>query len=961
MKKLFFIIFSIFFTQYIYAQTGTLRGAIYDEQGEPMFATNVYVTGTSIGTVTDFDGKFELQIEEGAHSITFSYIGYENLEISEILIKKNEVTVLDNISLSPNSISMETVTISAEAKRTTEAALITVKKNSVILLDAVSSETLKQSGDGNAASAAKRVSGVSVEGGKYVFVRGLGDRYTKTQVNGMDIPGLDPDRNSIQMDIFPTNIIDNISVFKSFSASFPADFTGGIVNIETKSFPDTYSFNTSLKLSYNSMSSFKNDFISYKGSSTDILGFDDGQRDLPIQRGEIITFGDWLSGDANIYNENYNKLNSLEKTLATSKLTSLLNSSFSISSGNQKELTNFKLGYITAFSHKNNYTFYRENVTDYSKDVANPSNYALEIDENRVGEVGKQSSYISLLGGIGLKNELNKYKLNIIHLQNGEKSAALFDISLFQTDQGTIKKTDVLDYTERSITNILLSGNHYFNQAKSNLSWKISPTYSRIRDKDIRETSYIWSETTQKWYISPNTPPTRKWRYLDEYNLPLNVNYQRKMNLFERKAKFDIGINYTYKFRKFDNTNISLKSTTAFSQADFTGNPNELLTDLLVPQNGLGPGFVFESSSSAKNRYESSQSNIAFYAQQEFFPIKKLKSIIGVRGEYYQQFFNGQNQNGIVYNNLKVIEDVELYPAINLIYEYNKNSNLRFSAFRTTARPSFKEKADIAIIDAVSGYIFNGNIDLNVSKINNIDLRYETYLQQNQTISISAFYKTIKNAIELSSYTAAPNQVRPINANYSDIKGIEFESKFKIPYFSNLVNELSINFNTSLISSRTYISGQELEGKNANLREGELLTNNNDIQEKFLSLLGIDRDNDKIYRVMQGQAPYLVNLGIRYKNTDLDLQSALYYNVQGPTLQSFSLGESTDIYSKPFNSLNFSLSKKLGIKYTIDFSIKNILNNNKELTTSSYGTENLIYRSYNPGRFFSFKLSYKIN
>lgn len=112
---------------------------------------------------------------------------------------------------------------------------------------------------------------------------------------------------------------------------------------------------------------------------------------------------------------------------------------------------------------------------------------------------------------------------------------------------------------------------------------------------------------------------------------------------------------------------------------------------------------------------------------------------------------------------------------------------------------------------------------------------------------------------------------------------------------------------------------------------------------------------------MQGQAPYLVNLGIRYKNTDLDLQSALYYNVQGPTLQSFSLGESADIYSKPFNSLNFSLNKKIGIKYTIDFSIKNILNNNKELTTSSYGSENLIYRSYNPGRFFSFKLSYKIN
>ena len=180
-------------------------------------------------------------------------------------------------------------------------------------MDAVSAQEFKKAGDGNAASAAKRVSGVSIDGGKYVFVRGLGDRYTKTQLNGMDIPGLDPDRNSIQMDIFPANIIDNIKVLKSFSANLPADFTGGVVDIETKSFPSEPNFSTSFNLSYNPNSNLINNFVTYDGSSTDILGFDSGDRDIPFDRDYEISFGDWLTADDQQYNSYWTTLNSFNK------------------------------------------------------------------------------------------------------------------------------------------------------------------------------------------------------------------------------------------------------------------------------------------------------------------------------------------------------------------------------------------------------------------------------------------------------------------------------------------------------------------------------------------------------------------------------------------------------------------------------------------------------------------------
>ena len=190
---------------------------------------------------------FELNVNRGTYTLIASFIGYNLLEISDLNVS-DQILDLGVIRLVPSSISLKTLTITAEAKRNTEAALITVKRKSSVLMDAVSAQEFKKAGDGNAASAAKRVSGVSIDGGKYVFVRGLGDRYTKTQLNGMDIPGLDPDRNSIQMDIFPANIIDNIKVLKSFSANLPADFTGGVVDIETKSFPSEPNFSTSFNL-----------------------------------------------------------------------------------------------------------------------------------------------------------------------------------------------------------------------------------------------------------------------------------------------------------------------------------------------------------------------------------------------------------------------------------------------------------------------------------------------------------------------------------------------------------------------------------------------------------------------------------------------------------------------------------------------------------------------------------------
>ena len=206
----------LLFLGYVTAQTGTLAGNVIDgEFVEPMAFANILIKDTTIGTTSDFDGKYQLELEPGTYIIVYSYVGYGTKEISDVVIKANEETSLD-VTLDTNS--LDTIVITTSVKRNTENAVLNFQKKSVVVLDGLSAQSIQSSGASDLASAVKNIPGVSIEGGKYVYVRGLGDRYTKSMLNGIDIPGLDPDRNTIQMDLFPTNILDNVIVLKTASA-----------------------------------------------------------------------------------------------------------------------------------------------------------------------------------------------------------------------------------------------------------------------------------------------------------------------------------------------------------------------------------------------------------------------------------------------------------------------------------------------------------------------------------------------------------------------------------------------------------------------------------------------------------------------------------------------------------------------------------------------------------------------
>ena len=402
MKKAIFF-FLILASAVAFSQNGTLRGSVIDsETGETIIGANVLLKGTYIGTVTDLDGQFLLELPVGIHDIQISYITYATITIEGVEIKNKEVKFLNNIAITSEEQQLAEVIITAEAASNTEAALLVVKKKASIMLDGISAEKIKLTGDGTAAEVAKRVTGVSIEGGKYVYIRGLGDRYTKTTLNGSEIPGLDPDRNSLQMDIFPSNQIKSIVVSKNFTADLPADFTGGLLNIETVDFPDEKVVSFSFGTSFNPYVHLNSDFLSYEGGNLDFLGFDDGTRALPAGA-ESNNIPTPISGaspeDVNAFVRSFNP------TLAATQQTSLLDFSGSFSIGNMIDLNkggseSRKLGYMASLSYKSEYRFYNEAFFGEYQRYTNPDSLNMRFATTQDGQLGEQSVLAGALLGI---------------------------------------------------------------------------------------------------------------------------------------------------------------------------------------------------------------------------------------------------------------------------------------------------------------------------------------------------------------------------------------------------------------------------------------------------------------------------------------------------------------------------------------------------------------------------------
>lgn len=944
----------------LFALNGSIRGSVVDgKTGETLPGVTVYIEGTNIGTITDFDGKFNIQVNPGKYDLRVSYVSYETVIIKELEVKPGDVVLLDNLHLKETTVDLSEVTITAEAIKNTEVAMLMMKQRSVTLIDGISAVNFKKIGDSDAASSLKRVSGISVVGGKYVFVRGLGDRYTKTILNGVDIPGLDPDRNTLQMDIFPTNLIDNIIVHKSFSADLSADFTGGVIDITTKDFPERKTGNISLGFGYNNLMHFNQNYLSYEGGKTDFLGFDDGTRAIPATD-NIPFFSDVVADPDGPKGIRFREImGNFNPAMAAQKENSLMDYSLGFNFGNQLPGKKRTFGYNLSFTYKYNQEFFENARFGNFGLSSDPDIYTLEKREFTEGDYGTKSVLLGGLAGFAMKTRRSKYILNVLHLQNGESKAGLFSYS--GSDQGSNFEAmqHNLEYSQRGLTNILLSGNHYTANNKWELEWKLSPTRSSINDPDIRFTRY---ETRGETFsISTEVGfPERIWRELDEINLVGQFNVTHSLRLFDHDAKLRFGSSYTYKDRDYQIRSFALN----VRGLALTGNPDELFyPENIWPHNGnINLGTTYESRfiPSNFNKFSSNNQNIAVYFSSELQPFEKFKAILGLRAENFEQFYTGQNQTGSSsYDNEKVLSNLDFFPSVNMIYSITSKQNLRISYSQTIARPSFKEMSFAEIFDPISGRVFVGGLfrdaddvagieywngNLRETKIQNVDLRWEMFNGHGQTISMGIFYKLFDHPIEIVQYVSQKGAFQPRNVGDGSVQGLEMELRQSLGFLSNAFNKFTLSTNITFSKSQIELSATEYQSRLEIARTGEKV--------------------DK-YRVMAGQAPFIANAGLAFdggnKGFWKGFEAGIYYNVQGATLEVVGIADRPDVYTLPFNSLNLNANKSFGEskKWQIGLKIENLFGDNKESVFRSFEAQDQFFTYLKQGRTIQLRLGYK--
>ena len=937
--KLLMLMFSIlFFVLNMSAQNGTIRGKVTSaDKGEELIGASVIIVGTTIGASVNIDGNYSINnMSAGNYRLASQYISFESDTI-DIVVNTGKVTIAD-FALKSSAVAMKSVTIEAKAARSNENALLAIRKKSATVMDGISAQQISKNGDSDAAGAIKRVTGISVEGGKYVYIRGLSDRYSKTMLNGAEIPGLDPNRNSVQMDLFPTNMVDNITILKTFTPELPGSFTGGLLNIETKDFPEQYTLQFSSSLGYNTQSSLNNNFLTYKGGNTDWLGLDDGTRDIPQEAiGKV--------PELFVDNERLSEVTkSFNKEMNTSEENPFLNQSYSFSTGNQKNIFGKPLGFIIGLTYSKENDFYEQGTT---------GRYSLT---GNVDEVKSLNPEILLEDAKGTENALWGAMLNVaykispfhkigVHMLRNQNG-----ISLARKQEGVIPRdavgmhyqTRTLQYLERSLTSGQIKGEHYFEKLKAlRINWLGSYTLSTQEEPDLRfftndYTLANGSETDTIFRIQPAMypVPSRFYRNMEETNIDTKINFELPLKNAgsENHSKLKWGVSSVIKDRIFRESRYDYKSQGGVS---YNGNISDYLSDERMNV-GYPEGYLYIVNASEKrNSYTGNENVLATYLMTDIFLTSRLRMILGARAEKAQIAVISANPDLPPGN----LDNLDMLPAINSSYSLTEKMNLRMAYSRTLARPNFRELAPFGSFDFVGDYFLVGNNDLQRTLIDNADLRYEFFPRASEIISLSTFYKNFINPIEraYNPIAAAANpELNYRNVNQAVLYGAELEFRKSMDFIYKGLANFTVGVNFMYVFSKVKIDSLELISIRANNAQHPGT------------------------RDMFGQSPYIINSFLNYTNDSLKFSANLSYNIAGPQLSVVVIGGAPDVYEQPRGQLDFNMSKYLGKNLSLKFSARNLLNS-KYLQTQTYKGEEYVFQSYRTGSLFSLGINYLIN
>lgn len=942
--------------QWLSAQS--ITGKVTDGQNEEALVgvTVRLMDGETLkgGAYTDDSGEYSIMpVQPGTYTLIFSYVSYVADTVTNVSVAAGQDVTLDRALQAD---VQETVIIYSKVERNSEAQVLNLQRRSTSVVDVISIENITRAGDSDVGSAMKRMTGVTVEGGKYVYVRGLSDRYSKTLLNGNEIPGLDPDRNSVQMDLFPSNLVDNVVVHKTYSPDLPGDFAGGLIKITTKDFPRNFTIGYSSSLGFNPQANLNKNFIEGTRGRFDWLGFDDGTRAAPefvSDPNTILPAGPSFNNasQAGIIDS---ASNAFDTPIYARNRTSGVNHSHSFSIGNQTYLRGRPLGYVASISYQNNESYY-ENGQSARWKLTNAASSTSSLTP--LLDLRDQSATRDVLwGALGTLSYVvgrdQQLRLSFLHNQSGTSNARFLTGSVPEADPDITFETRVVSYRQRSMDAVQLSGYHKFGDGSSpgkfgrlEFNWTGAYTRTSQNEPDLRYFSNDYLINTQEDTVyqiqqSLYRVPTRFFRSMTQDNIDFKGHFELPFEGWTgQEGKIKFGGSALYKARDFREEIYDFRIGSGITP--YAGNEASFFDDsnlgvVGTDTNGLYLyGLYLVDASQIQNSYLGDQAVYAGYGMAEANLSERLRLIAGGRYELTNIEVQSRDQNLPTGS----VSAGDFLPSVNLIYSLNQDSlknimNIRASYSRTLARPTFRELAPFASFAFIRDFVLIGNDTLRRTNIDNFDLRWELFPTSSEIVSVSAFYKRFKNPIERVINPVAQN----IELNYRNVPeallyGAEFEFRKKLDFLGNPFKDLRASANLTLIQSRL------------------------DINPSELALIRALDANAPSTRQMFGQSPYTINGELSYVNDSIGLNTSLNFNVFGARISNVSTGGTPNVFEQPRPRLDFSVAKSFG-KVSVRFRARNLLNP-EYLQTHTLNGNDFVFSSYQVGRSYSLGISYR--
>ena len=867
---------------------GRITGRVIEaETGRPILRAEVTLGDATHRSLTDLDGRFFLQnVPPGTCTVDVRQIGFTAKRVTNVVVQAGETTVLDVSLSSATAITVAAITVTAEAERGTVSRALEEQRTATNVVSAISAEQIAKSPDGDAAEAVRRVSGVTVTDGKYVFVRGLGERYTTTSLNGARVPSPEPEKRLVPLDLFPASLLEGISTSKTFTPDQPGDFAGAEVNLRTRTFPVHHLLQFSLSGGVNNRATGRN-VPTPPTTGREWSATAAADRALPTRLTDVTDFSRLTQND----------INSVIRTLPSRWTFNQARGgplfSGGVSVGGQDPVLGLPLGYVGSLSYA------RTEVLRYdelrARAVPGDSTGTPVPYNPFLGSTGQSSVLwggllnLSALVGTGTKiefnNTYNRSADNIAH-----------------TDWGTLEEFQQVDsvqrsqvqYIERSVRSNQLRATHHLDRHNA-VHWSLTSAGVTRDEPDRADLAYGYefAATGERlpfaWLGFIPEAAKLTSATLSENSLNGDLGYALSLGSGARMTTLRIGGAYRHTSRASRSASYNLRAL-GLDAASRAAGPEALFYGPFT--NPDSARITIEPNNSGGS-YDAKDEIAAGYLMAEIPLGGRLTVIGGARVERWHLDLDVQPTSLGILNIARRNSDV--LPSLAVNVRLARDHTLRLSATQSLSRPEYRELAPISYRDMLGEREVFGDSSLVRALVQNYDARWEWYPTTSEVVSIGVFAKHFDNPIEqIDVATSGVSQLSYINAASAFNYGVELELRKGLGFIG--LWPVSFFTNVTLMKSAINTSNSNLSA----------LTNDQ--------------------RPMVGQAPYVVNTGLTYESLSGTASATLLYNVVGARITSAAVTPITvDTYERPRHVLDFSFRLGLSGGMSLRFDARNLL------------------------------------